>query len=218
MQLTRCCTATGVSFFCQLRLSGLAIYCMDELDHHLLLPHTPRRRPRIRATSVASQPTFRSDGTLKAAQRPLSPIARPMSSIPTYDDTRPQPKIANRSAFLFSAKATPIRRSWPLCHCGIKHYSRAQTPGYARPLHRPSPRERYHRRRLSAAGFRACLGTTATRASVPSWKLGRNLRRHRRRSKGSAVGGYAGCTGTGSSIGSCRARCWRRSWCAGASG
>jgi hypothetical protein len=28
----------------------------------------------------------------------------------------------------------------------------------------------------------------------------------------------AGCTGTGLSIGSCRARCWCRSWCASALG
>jgi hypothetical protein len=57
---------------------------MDELDSYLLHPQTSRRRPRVRATSVASQPTFRSDGTLKAAHRPHSPIMRPLSSIPTY--------------------------------------------------------------------------------------------------------------------------------------
>ena len=46
-------------------------------------PHTPYDASArlIAATFVASQSTFRSDGTLKAAQRPLPPFARPMPSI-----------------------------------------------------------------------------------------------------------------------------------------
>jgi len=69
-------------------------YSMDELDSHIIFPQTPRRRSRIRTASISSQPTFRSDGSLKAAHGSVSPIMRPLSSIPAYGltaDTYPRP-------------------------------------------------------------------------------------------------------------------------------
>ncbi|KAI9509204.1 glycosyltransferase family 57 protein [Russula earlei] len=56
---------------------------MDQVDSPILLPQTPRRRTRHRTSSIASQPTFRSDGSLKPSHRSLSPNMRPWpSSLP----------------------------------------------------------------------------------------------------------------------------------------
>ncbi|KAI0304350.1 ALG6, ALG8 glycosyltransferase family-domain-containing protein [Multifurca ochricompacta] len=56
---------------------------MDGVETNTSLPQTPRRRPRIRTTSISSQPTLRSDGSLKTGNRPPSPVVRPLSSNPS---------------------------------------------------------------------------------------------------------------------------------------
>jgi alpha-1,3-glucosyltransferase len=105
---------------------------MDELDLH---SQTQRRRPRVRATSIASQPTFRSDGTLKgAAQRPYSPILRPLSSIPMYDsDVYPHIIIGSPS------RCPPLHRDYPEIVAPVPRRHQALQPTPDAWIRTPSP-------------------------------------------------------------------------------